>query len=331
MGIATGASYTAKQMIPLTQAVVANNHVSNGNYGAPGLCGAVSTIVHGWWTGVIFDGNVFDEPTAAARCIAIGVTNGNYGPAENTEQFHDVSLRHNTILNFGQAFRLNNCQHCTIEDNYVYTKAAGANGGYFEENYAHTATDAIETAVTYANNTIYIANPTATSWGILVSREGSNYNITGNLIYFGAGSTTSTACFITDSKASGTTHSDSANWLPSAAFDNWDYNLCHFAGAPGAWSWNGGSAMSLAAQRMWDSRGFDTHSVATDPLLVAPGTSPAFDATSPARNAGHPVRTPRLGIGHVLRSSGDPAPSIGAWQYGATARVPSFATSIEAR
>jgi hypothetical protein len=93
-----------------------------------------------------------------------------------------------------------------------------------------------------------------------------------NLIYFGAGSHPSHACFGT---------------AASAAYTAFDHNLCHHADGKGTWSAN---QSSLAAAK---GAGFDTNGLSSDPLFVAVPSaandwSDQLQPTSPAVAKGHP-------------------------------------------
>ena len=130
-----------------------------------------------------------------------------------------------------------------------------------------------------------------------------------NLIYFGTGSTATTACFNTSG-------------LAASAFKAFDNNLCHFAAAGGQWD---STRTTLASQR---AAGLDLSSLNTDPSLSLP-VAPLFllmpSASSVTLRAGHPTLSSRFGQGGFKR---DAIPDIGAFQLGATVVVPNSPTGM---
>ena len=280
----------------------------------PGGCRSVAIVVHGLKKGVFIEYNTVSEPTVPLNgpCWGISVDSGGYTGIYATEGFNNVVIRGNSLINFDMGIGVDLCERCTVENNYVYSERSGATGIVAPSKYfsAATAGNTLNNNLTVRNNSIYLKNPTYASVGIRLSRDGASHTVVSNLIYFGSGTTTASACFNT------------AGLAPSA-FAAFDYNLCRFSANPGAWD---SARTTLSAQQAVK---LDLHSMTVDPSLIPP-TAPAFALTVPAGSAvvkaGHPTLSSKKAFGGVER--GTAVPSIGAYEVGANSVVPSSPTSI---
>jgi parallel beta-helix repeat protein len=304
-----------------SQVVIRGNKLTNNSPYAshlsesptPGGCGATAIIVHGLKHGIIIENNLVSEPIVPKNgsCWGISVDPGNYSGIYAKEGFTNVSIRGNTVINYNMGIGVDMCRNCTVENNYVYTERSGATGivapaKYFQAPIIGNSTN---TNLTVRNNTVYLKTPTYASVGVRVSRDGGNHTVASNLIYFGPGSTATTACFNTAG-------------LSVGAFATFDNNLCHFAGTQGMWDT---VRPTLALQQ---AAGLDLKSLTVNPSLNIPA-APHFALTvssgSAAVNAGHPTVSSRFGAGGVKR---DTSPDIGAFEAGAMSIVPSAPTRI---
>lgn len=307
-----GVNLTTKQVV-----VRGNMLTNNAPYASatavaptPGLCAAVAIVAHGLYDGLVIENNVVVEPTVPANgsCWGITVDSGGYGHAEG---FTNVSIRGNTVINYPLGIGMDLCNGCVIENNYVYSERAGSSGVVVPSKYfdAPIPGNTVNNNLTVRNNTIYLKNPTYGSVGLRLSRDGKTHTVASNLIYFGSGSTSTTACFNTSG-------------LATTAFSTFDYNLCYFSATAGAWD---STRTALATQR---SAGLDLHSQLANPLMtlpVAPNYSTTTGPGSPAIKAGHPTASSKFGHGGLRRDS---TADIGASQQGAVVVVPSTPTSM---
>jgi len=279
----------------------------------PGACGATAIVVHGLKKGIIIENNTLSEPTVpkSGSCWGISVDPGNYGGIYATEGFSNVVIRGNSVINYAMGIGVDMCDTCTVENNYVYTERAGSSGIIAPAKYFQAAIlgNTLNNRLTVRNNSIYMKYPTYASVGLRVSRDGANHTVASNLIYFGSGSTSSTACFNTSG-------------LAPSQFSTFDNNLCYYSGTQGMWD---ASRTTLASQQ---AAGLDLHSLNANPSLntpAAPDYALTVTAGSPVLNAGHPTMSSKFGKGGVKR---DTSPDIGASESGATTVVPSSPTRI---
>ena len=307
-----GVYLTAKQVVVRGNTLTNNTPYASSTAVAPtpGLCGAVAIVAHGLYNGLIIEDNTVIEPKvpASGSCWGISVDSGGYGHAEG---FTNVSIRGNTVINYAVGIGMDLCNGCVIENNYVYSERAASSGVVVPSKYfeAPIPGNTVNNDLTVRNNTIYLKSPTYASVGLRLSRDGKTHTVASNLIYFGAGATTGTACF-------------NASGLPTSAFSAFDYNLCYFSATVGAWDT---TRTTLAAQR---SAGLDTHSQSANPLMtlpVAPNYSTSTGTGSPAIKAGHPTASSKFSLDGLRRDS---AADIGASQQGAVVVVPSTPTSM---
>lgn len=304
-----------------TQVVVRGNTLTNNSAYAnataalptPGLCGAVAIVAHGIQNGLVIENNSVVEPTIPANgsCWGISVDSGGYGAKEG---FSNVAIRGNTVINYALGIGLDLCDTCTIENNYIYSDRAASAGIAAPSKYFDAAVlgNTLNSNLTVRNNTVYLKKPTYGSVGLRVSRDGANHTVVSNLVYFGAGSTSTTACFNTAD-------------LLTTAFASFDYNLCYFSAANGVWDT---TRTTIAAQR---AAGLDAHSQTANPMLATP-IAPSFTLTvrsnSPTINGGHPTSSSKLSLGGLRRDS---TSDIGAHQTGAVVVVPGTPTSMQVR
>ena len=301
-----------------TQVVIRGNTLTNNAPYAsdtallptPGLCGAVAIVAHGLQDGLVIENNTIAEPTvpASGSCWGISADSGGYGAKEG---FTNVAIRGNTVINYALGIGLDICDTCVIENNYVYSERPASAGIGAPSKYYTPAVpgNTLNNRLTVRNNTVYMKNPTYGTVALRVSRDGGNHSVASNLVYFGTGSTATTACFNTAG-------------LPTTAFTTFDYNLCYFSATAGVWD---ATRTSLGSQQ---AAGFDLHSLATSPMLNVP-VAPAFalvaGANSPAIKSGHPTSSSKVSLGGLRR---DTASDIGAQQQGAVVVVPSTPTSM---
>ena len=276
----------------------------------PGLCSAVAVVVHGLQDGVVIENNTISEPTVPSNgaCWGISVDTGGYGHAEG---FTNLAIRGNTVINYALGIGVDMCSTCTVENNSVYSARPASSGIVAPSKYSQAAIagNTLNNNLSIRNNTVYLKNPNYGSVGVRVSRDGASHTVASNLIYFGSGSTSATACFNTTGLATG-------------SFESFDHNLCHYSATAGKWDTTRGS---LAMQQ---SAGLDRNSTTVNPLLATP-VAPSFvgvmAGNSIALRKGHPMLSSKLSLGGLRR---DAVSDIGAQQYGATVIVPSTATGM---
>lgn len=312
-GAAVGAvKLTTKQVVIRGNTLTNNSPYASSTAAAPtpGRCNAVAIVVHGLQDGIVIENNTISEPTVpvSGSCWGISVDSGGYPDAEG---FSNVSIRSNTLINYAIGIGVDMCNTCTVENNYIYTARPASSGIVIPSKYfqAAAAGNTLNNNLRVRNNTVYLKNPDYGSVGIRLSRDGSKHSVVSNLIYFGPGSTSATACFNTSG-------------LPTTAFESFDYNLCYYSAKAGQWD---KMRASLAVQR---AAGFDVHSLALDPLVtppLAPQYVGAVSSISPVIRKGHPTLSSKLGLGGLLR---DLVSDIGAQQAGATVVVPSTVTGM---
>lgn len=305
-----------------------------------------------------------DTPNSGSNsehCYAIEIDSGQYSPPDFTEGFSNVTIRGNYIANYANCISLDLASGAVIENNYCYAANTSANvtgilfrGKNFSPtiNYGNTW-DGSSTSmcwgnstacvyytqpnnVTIRNNTIYFPNVTGQGLGIQLNANvgdpnvvgavtTTKFRVVGNLIQFGAGSTSGSTCFKYDN-------------MTTAAFDasGIDYNICYTAGAY-TWATNTASGTLLAGASLatfkTNNATMDQHSLNTNPTITAPtsSTKPPYllqvPTSGPAYNAGHPTKSSPYAIGGKKRS-GTGSPSIGAFEPNATVVLPGSPTNV---
>jgi hypothetical protein len=246
--------------------VIRNNTFSNSSLSG-GVCRSGNLTVHGRIDGALIEGNTITTPGYGPGCRGVSIAAG-YGSAEYMRNF---VVRGNRFVNAGGAVAFSAAPGIVVENNLIVDTTGngvtliepvpnGSGGG-----------DDADTGAIVRNNTLYYAKAGNGSVAIR-SVAGTKLQVVSNLIYFGAGSHGSHACFGT---------------AASAAYAAFDHNLCHHADGKGMWS---AHHASLAAAR---SAGFDVNGLSSDPLFVAApsaanGWNDELQPASPAVAKGHP-------------------------------------------
>lgn len=294
-----------------------------------GSCASTAIILHGDKEDVTIEDNEVSEPTVptASQCWGGSFDSGNYGSIYNVEGGKRIKFARNKFRNYYMSVGVDICEDCEVTDNVVITEYAASSSPdgircirskYFE--YTEEADDLYQSKnIKCTGNTVYIKNPGAATVGIRLDRHasdlmtGGGHVVANNIVHFGPGGTTATACFT------------SANML-SSYFATMDKNWC-YSESTAAPDWMGTS--DLATWRA--ASGKDTNSVfgnntpgSGNDTRIAPTSGNGYDAT-PA--AGSPV----IGAGNAAYSSGysfgrhkrPTPPSVGAVERGVSAVVPS--------
>lgn len=320
----TGATISLRLNVLLVQVYIIRNSFVNAAMGAPGQCGGTAFVVHGARKVlVIVDNDVFEEVDSnTGTCWGISVADGGYPEPEAYEHFSQVIIDGNRVSGFPLPISVDMCTDCQVTNNYVQvstlvTGGTGIRAPAKDQNYdAGTVGQSNKYVTPFRNNkvrinynTVFFPTADANSKGIQNSKgqslsyAGTHHEMVGNIVYFGAGWTTATACFSTDGANSGTT---AGQPLEAANFDTFDNNLC-FATGQGASKpkWNSGvmSGTARTTLALQQAVGLDTNSSATcDPWGGTPPTADSvnrFDLSiatgSCAKNAGHATVRPALG------------------------------------
>jgi len=267
--------------------VVVRNNLFSNNSAPNGVCTGGNLTVHGKLDNWLIEGNTIVQAASRGGCYGLSITPGyHYG-----EWFRGFTVRANTIVNTGAcAICAGSAPGIVIENNTIVNQQDTNQSGIQIPIGKLGPDDAVDTGAVVRNNTIFFQRTGPGSVGINV-RRGRDLQVVSNLIYFGDGTSGSTACFAHDEISS------------YAAFD---HNLCHRAGGAVAWS---SSHATLADAR---AAGFDRGGKADDPRFVDPPSDRnkwrcQVRNTSPAAAAGHPgLSSP------AARSSARGAPDIGA-------------------
>lgn len=333
-------TYVVSLDVPVTQIVIRNNTLSNGNVGAEGLCNLAHIIFHGDYRNVLVENNLITEAVApASGCSAIDFTSGSYSPPEDYEKFDNIIIRGNVGINMFYGIAVDLCRQCLIENNYMHISGASTSLGGISmrgKNFAPGtvgsstlgATQQSPHQVTIRYNSVYMTSPSATSWGIALNGNigdpltGTLHSLYGNVVVLGSTATTATMCYTTQN-------------LTLGMFTRKDYNSCYYLGASVP-KWDKTSTLATvqaggdADKSDLNSTFASTANVTTgQPYWTTPTTSPAISASSALIGGGHPTLGPRLGYGGVLRNQG--LPDRGAYEYGATTIVPNSPTRINAQ
>lgn len=321
-------TYTAYVDVPVTQVTVRNNTITNGSLlGNP--CNLSHIVFHGDFTNVLVENNFISESTpGASGCSAIDLNSGAYGTPENFEKFTNVVVRGNTGINLFYGISLDLCSQCLVENNYMHVSGTPfATGGIIMrgKNFVPGTAGSSTLAATHQSphnvtiryNTVYLTSPSAGSWGITLNGNvgdpltGSNHNLYGNVVVFGASATTGTQCYNTQN-------------LTLAKFTIKNNNACYYLGAAVP-KWD--QTFDLATvQAVGDANKSDINSLMAatadattgQPFFTAPTTGPNISTSSALKNAGHSLG-PTTGWGGSKRTIG--VRDIGAFEFGATLGV----------
>lgn len=233
-----------------------------------GKCQGVSLVVHGTSTGLVIENNLIEETASAPTCYGIAVDPGY----AKSESFRGTIIRGNRVINVGGlGIGATSCPECLIENNLIVKTVPGGMIGIAVPNRDRAADDMPDDSAVVRNNSIFIDHPTEGSVGIRVGIEGANHVVVSNLVQFGKAASIRTSCFNTKG-------------LTSAAFRNFDNNLCNFTGIVGKWE---SSHPTLAS---WQATGLDISSKLSNPMIATP-TGPAYSMLpqmgSPAINGGN--------------------------------------------
>ena len=273
-------------------------------------CQGVSLVVHGTASNLVIENNVLDETTgAAAGCYGIQVAPGGYGTPEN---FSGTVIRGNRLFNVGGvAIDMGSAPNSIVESNVIVWNVApkfSMNGIVVPSgNAVRSAT--LDRQLMIRNNSIYIAGADLNSRGIVVQSPSADHQVVSNLIFFADDSSPKAACFGTKG-------------LVASSFKAFDYNLCYSDRLDNLVLYSQDHATIGAAQ----ANGFDTNGKNANPSIQMPtelnGYSMALSSPmSPARNAGHPELSSRLG--NRGSKNPDALPFIGAHPYNSTVISPS--------
>jgi hypothetical protein len=310
------------------QYIVRHNTMIDNSFSAAN-CTSVAVVVHGRKDNVFIEDNYIKETTAttSSNCWGISVDSGAYGGVYANEGFNNVRIRGNTVIGYGTSIGLDITNIGTIENNYISSGfASGAWGiSVRSKNFSPTINSgncSLSTIcsnhiqpnkIKVRNNTVALSAPNGSSVGIRLNANvgdavtGSGFELANNIVYFGSGSSSSTACFDTQNVA-------------VAKYTYVDRNLCFYSATAGKWD---NARSTLAADQ---AVGFNANSLTTDPTLTSVYTSPAVNAGSPVIGAGSVTYGSTFTYGGKLRGG---SPDIGADQRGSSGIVPSPPTRIQ--
>lgn len=288
---------------------IRRNTLTNANYQGAGFCAGSIINIQGDHDGVQVTDNLIEETTNATNGSCLGIFVGSGYNLPLIEAFRNVTIARNRLKGVAWGIAIDECQDCAIEANAItMSDYAFSNPAISADATAVGSEDTGDLAtqrIRIVNNSIYYPTPSTNSRAIALPEGGSGHVVANNLIYFAAGTTTSTSCF------------DAKSYTPTYTY--FDRNLCYYAGTAGKWEVTAGS---LASWRSTYS-GRDTNSLTTDPVLTAAPSSPnwtiTIQTTSPAKNAGSTTYFSRSDYARCVRSSVDATPDIGAHEYKATA------------
>lgn len=281
---------------------IRGNTSSRNTIDSNGRCVSTAIVGHSLdndWT--IENNYIYNAPGMATG----GCTGITFGPANNDpgklEGETRLVVRGNLLANPGGiGIEVDSCRDCTIENNVIgwETDIWRTSTGLYSSTGIRSITPSVTWSYTTGcslnvrNNTIYMASTAAPngadgSYLIDLGGCGTTHKIVSNLLVFGT-AVSADACLNTS--------------LAFSSFPNWNYNLCYQNGA----SWFPGRS-TKAAFTTFSGLGFDTNSIAGNPLLVAtPSLSNLFSCAlqsgSPAIDAGYPALSSRLGFhGQTIR------------------------------
>lgn len=286
--------------------IIRNNFFDRTSLSATtGKCEGGNLTVHGNWDDVVIENNLIYQDDSGDGCWGISIT-GGYDAGFGQEAFRRFTVRGNTIVNLGLAgIAIMSSADMVVENNVVIKTTAGGQYGIVVLTRTDT-TDILSSNINIRNNTVYHTQQSLGMSGIRIT-EGSGHSVTNNVVALMGTSNSDNSCF---------------EVRPLASYVAHDYNLCYLATGTIRHSQ---SYASLAAAQ---AAGFDTHSLVANPLFAATPTSGnnwslAVQSGSPARNAGANSLKSRTTRDGFLR---DNSPDIGAYEFGATARVPQSPT-----
>lgn len=316
-------TYSTQSGIPVSQAVIRHNNLSEGDSGAAGSCQMAHIVIHGTWSNVLVESNVISESVVPSFdfCIGIEIDSGGYGIPDDFEGFRGVIVRDNTLLNLAYGITLDITIQGLIENNYAVCGRPGDAGCILMRGKGGSTIPVNALSpdkITIRHNTVYLSNPDGSSIGIGLNGNvgdpltGAGHNLYGNAVILGSGgaggATTNTQCFNTDNVTTG-------------KFTTRDYNQCYYLGS-NVPKWSGTSSLATI-----QGTGADTHSALTNtanitsgqPFLLVPATTPAIGASSSLINSGHPTLGPKTGWHGSVRVG--PPYDGGAFEFGATLGV----------
>lgn len=266
-----------------------NAVINNGRFDRTKLqCDSVPLVVHGIVHDLVIENNFIGESNASDGCwgLTVDVINNN----DTRDGFYDVFVRGNKVVNVGGiGIGMVGCQRCFIENNQVMWTGAsrmdhvGIAVPVHQSVEAPADGDIKSEQIVIRNNSIYLAAATRESTGIRSADAGKGHAVVSNMIYFGAASASSAACFSTGKN-------------PLSSYSAFRHNLCFRAGGANRWSDKHGSLSSAI------SDGWAINSVAVDPQIVAVPSAAndwtiSLKPTSPVRQAAHPTMSMRPDIG----------------------------------
>ncbi len=272
---------------------ISGNRATNNSL-VDGVCRGAPMVVHGAVDGLVFENNLIDGrgPNGTrgnGGCFGIMLGPGGYA---ETTYFRHVAFRRNRLLYTGNVgIATSECSNCVIEDNEIVMGYPGDDNSVtaikipFDRKRAGDPDSNGGTVV--QNNTIYL-EPGTFGTGISIGAEGDRYVVSSNAIYYDGNGSRGFTCFDIDA--------------PATRLAAMDHNLCYAPHAPSA-SW----ATRHRTRLEWTATGWDTRSLAIDPLFRriaepwdftpcragdagCPDTSPLVGAADPAHHS-------RLAIG----------------------------------
>ena len=170
---------------------VIRNNVFTNNSTVDGVCTGGNVTAHGVIDGLTIEGNRITQAAATATCYGFAITTGY----TTTEEFRNVVIRGNTVINVGMGgIAANAAPGILVENNRVintqptvqYSIWVGANGG-------SKAPDAADRDAVVRNNTVCLTRPHVKSVPISASVPGAH--VSNNTVITGPSAQTG-ACAI---------------------------------------------------------------------------------------------------------------------------------------
>ena len=238
----------------ITNVRLIGNYI-HGQYGT--TCLGAPIVAHMAVDGLLVKDNVVDIAASATTGGCWGIAFNNFTNDTHAIYQRNAVFSGNTIKNGGNlALTVTGCPDCVIENNLIINELIEARGISVASGPVRSGiADDVNTRNIIRNNTIwYGPNASNGGTGIEVGTEGTGHIIANNTVTYSAASTGGNgfSCF--------------SYPLALASYSFINNNHCYSA-APSAWEATRGFSLSV-----WKALGFDTVSIAGDPMFKAAGS-----------------------------------------------------------
>lgn len=283
-------------VVPTSQRMrMTRTHISYKNK----KCMGSPLVIHGRHQDAVVENSIVEADSADDNCYGPGTGCGGYPYGC---WFRNTIIRGNTFRNLGNSVTDNSlCKGCLIENNLIISprqvegvtlggtdQPRGSNSSAYP-SWDGYPDDPMQNVIVRNNTIVFTGSAVGTG---IHEYGGTGYTFINNAIYFQTKSGGNASCFQVDDN-------------PASVLTAEDRNVCLL---PSSGSWANGSSL-----KTWQGKGYDAHSLQTDPMFANVGGGDYTPAAgSPLIGLSDPSNSPTVDLNGKSRGS---APDVGAFQH----------------